>query len=115
MIKFGLVQIRIISFIKFGSDPKLERISKFDGFNIWSLLSTESNELWIGTYGKGLKQFNYSTGKITNWDINKTNIGGQSIYFNKTLLEDSKQNIWIGYWGAGLENLILKLGAIMFG
>ncbi len=93
------------------SDPKLERISKFDGLNIWSLLSTESNELWIGTYGKGLKQFNYSTGKITNWDVNKTNIGGQSIYFNKTLLEDSKQNIWIGYWGAGLAKLNPKTGS----
>ena len=93
------------------SNPKLERISKFDGLNIWSLLSPNSNELWIGTYGKGLKQFNYINGKITDWDINKTNVGGQSIYFNKTLLEDSEQNIWIGYWGAGLAKLNPKTGS----
>ncbi len=87
------------------SNPKLERLTKFDGYYIWSIQSTKKNEIWIGTYGKGLKKFNYITGKITNWDFDRTQIQGQSTYFNKTLLEDSKKNIWIGYWGAGIKRL----------
>ena len=91
--------------------PKLERISEFDDQNIWSLLSANENELWVGTYGNGLKQFNYASRKVRNWDISKSNIVGQSINFNKTLLEDREKNIWIGYWGAGLARLNPNTGS----
>jgi len=91
-------------------NPHIKNITEFDGYYIWSIEATRENEIWIGTYGKGLKQYNYAKNKITNWDLNKTKFKGQSIYFNKSLLEDSKKNIWIGYWGVGVARLKPKTG-----
>lgn len=92
------------------NNSQIRKISKFDGYYIWSLISTKMNEVWVGTYGKGLKQFNYIKNKITDWDLNKTNFLGQSIYFNKAVLEDSEKNIWIGYWGVGVVRLNPRTG-----
>ena len=86
-------------------DPILKRIRKFDGYSIWSLKPTSSGEVWIGTFGQGLKHFNYDKNKIINWDLDKTKFPGQSIKFNQTLFEDSKKNIWIGYSDAGIVRL----------
>lgn len=82
--------------------PQVKKIKIFNGYYIWSIASISMDEIWVGTYGKGLKQFNYIQNKITNRDLNKIKIKGQSVYFNKTLLEDRNKNIWIGYWGVGV-------------
>ncbi len=90
--------------------PKLKRISKFDGYSIYSLEPVNNNEIWIGTFGQGLKQFNYAKNKITNWNLDKTKFPGQSINFNQTVFQDSKKNIWIGYSDAGIVRLNPKTG-----
>lgn len=81
---------------------QLKEYSKFTGSHIWSIATAEKDEVWIGTFGKGLKQFNYKEDRITSWDIDHHKTRTQSLYYNKTLLVDSKKNIWVGYWGVGV-------------
>ncbi len=81
--------------------PQLKEYSKFTGSHIWSIATAEKDEVWIGTFGNGLKQFNYKEDRITSWDIDHPKTRTQSLYYNKTLLVDSKKNIWVGYWGVG--------------
>ncbi len=92
------------------SEPDLKRISKLDGYSIYSLEPINDNEIWIGTFGQGLKHFNYAKNKITNWDLDKTKFPGQSINFNQAVFQDSKKNIWIGYSDAGIVRLNPKTG-----
>ncbi len=92
------------------TNPKLEKVAKFEGYHIWSLTSQKNNELWVGTFGKGLKQFNYKENKITSWDLSNPKIQTQSVYYNKTLLTDSKNNIWVGYWGVGAARINPETG-----
>ena len=87
------------------TNPKLRNVPEFDRYHIWSLVSTNKNEIWIGTYGKGLKQYNYSEKRLTNWNLSDPKIRTQSVYYNKTLLVDSKENIWVGYWGFGVARI----------
>jgi len=91
--------------------PQIKNISKFNGYYIWSIESVSRDEIWVGTYGQGLKQFNYIKNKITNWDLDEIKYRGQSVYFNKSLLEDRKKNIWIGYWGVGVARINPKTGS----
>ena len=87
------------------TNPELKKLRRFEGYHIWSLESINENEIWIGTYGKGLKQFKYDDDKLTNWDLDNPQIRTQSVYYNKTLLADSKKNIWVGYWGVGAARI----------
>lgn len=96
----------------FKSYPKVKRIPALDGNHIWSLESDENNKLWIGTFGQGLKKYNYSANTVINWDIKDPKIQTQSVYYNKSLLKDSDNNIWIGYWGIGLTRLNPETGKI---
>ncbi len=90
--------------------PQLKRINKFDGYSIYSLEPINNNEIWIGTFGQGLKHFNYAKNKVTNWDLDKTKFPGQSINFNQAVFQDNKKNIWIGYSDAGIVRLNPKTG-----
>ena len=101
----GLYSINYIN-----SSPKLKRFTEFNDFHIWSLASSEANNIWIGTYGKGLKKYNSETKNIINWDIDNPKARTYSIYYNKTLLSDSKDNIWVGYWGVGASRINTRTG-----
>ena len=84
---------------------QLKKITEFDGYHVWSLTSTDENKLWVGTYGRGLKQYNYQTKKVTDYNIDHPKIKTLSLYYNKSLLTDSKKNIWVGYWGVGVARI----------
>jgi signal transduction histidine kinase/ligand-binding sensor domain-containing protein/DNA-binding response OmpR family regulator len=92
------------------SVPSIKRHPKFNGLHIWSIASTGDNEMWIGTFGKGLKQFNYRSKNIIDWNLDSPRIRTESVYYNKTLLADSKKNIWVGYWGVGVARINLETG-----
>ncbi len=92
------------------TDQQLLKISEFEGVHIWSLAASTENELWVGTYGKGLKKFDFKNYKITSWDIDDPRIGTQALYYNKSLLTDSKKNIWVGYWGVGTARINPQTG-----
>ncbi len=81
-----------------------ERIGQFNGHHIWSLASA-GNEVWVGTFGKGLSQYNYIKKSVTKRDISDPGIRTQSLYYNKTILADSRDNIWVGYWGIGVSRI----------
>ncbi len=93
------------------SNSQFRKLNKFDGYFIWSAAAANENEIWLGTYGKGLKQFDFLKNKIKNWDINRSKIKTQSIFYNKALLKDSKKNIWVGYWGVGVARINPKTGS----
>lgn len=87
------------------TNPKLKIYSKFKDTHIWSIASTEKNGIWIGTFGKGLKQFDPKLEKITDWNLDNPRIRTESIYYNKALMVDNRNNIWVGYWGVGLARI----------
>jgi ligand-binding sensor domain-containing protein/signal transduction histidine kinase len=90
--------------------PSLQKIKRLNGTSIWTINVVNKSEIWIGTYGSGLKYYNYIEDKVTNWPLKRAGFVGQSINFIKTLLKDSKGNIWIGYWGLGAARINLKTG-----
>jgi signal transduction histidine kinase/ligand-binding sensor domain-containing protein/DNA-binding response OmpR family regulator len=92
------------------TNPELKKLQPFDGYHIWSIISEDENKLWIGTYGKGLKEFNYLTKKITSRDIENPKLKTLSLYYNKSLLRDSNRNIWVGYWGVGAARINTQTG-----
>ncbi len=79
--------------------------------NIWSLAPDESDNLWIGTYGQGLKQLNPQTGKIISWEIGYKDYPLISPYkYIKSLCVSTDGMIWIGYWGGGVARLNPRSG-----
>ena len=59
--------------------------------------------LWIGTFVNGLVNFNYKTGRFTQF---KQAIGDpKSLSYNdvRYIVEDDKNNIWVATWGGGLN------------
>ena len=93
----------LLNDIKF--NPNIKKLPEFSDDHIWSLESRNENEIWVGTFGNGLKQFKYDENKITNWDLEDPKIKTQSVYYNKSLLADSKNNMWVGYWGVGASRI----------
>ena len=87
------------------TNPLLNKLKRFDGYHIWSLEAINNNEVWIGTFGKGLKQFNYKENKLTEWNLDNPHMRTQSVFYNKTILADNKNNIWVGYWGVGAARI----------
>ncbi len=86
-----------------------ERILQFNGYHIWSLASA-GNDVWVGTFGKGLSQYNYVQNSVTKRDISDPGIRTQSLYYNKTVLADSRDHIWVGYWGIGVSRIDRSTG-----
>ena len=84
------------------------KVFSYQGFEntpVWSLVSGSNEDLWVGTFGSGLKQIFLKTGTIKLWDLEHPEIRTQAVYYNKTLLRDKKNNIWVGYWGAGVSRI----------
>jgi signal transduction histidine kinase/ligand-binding sensor domain-containing protein/DNA-binding response OmpR family regulator len=92
------------------SNTKLNPIQKFNDFHIWSLASSKGNGIWVGTYGKGLKKYNFEKNDITSWDVDHPKARTNSIYYAKTITADSKNNVWVGYWGVGTARINVKTG-----
>ncbi|HRP92975.1 MAG TPA: two-component regulator propeller domain-containing protein [Ignavibacteriaceae bacterium] len=88
-------------FKSYDSDKNIKLTSE----NIWALVSGHSNDLWIGTYGYGLFNYNYRSGRISRVNVIDDLIKSTSKNFIKSLLLDNKNNLWIGYWGVGLARL----------
>jgi signal transduction histidine kinase/sugar lactone lactonase YvrE len=77
----------------------------FENTPVWSLVLGSDNDLWVGTFGTGLKQIFLKTGLVKSWDLDHPDIRTQAVYYNKTLLRDTKNNVWVGYWGAGVSRI----------
>ncbi|MBK7631224.1 MAG: response regulator [Ignavibacteriales bacterium] len=88
----------------------LKTFSELSKANIWSISSNDSQRIWIGTFGQGLKELNPKTGNIKEWLLYNNNYKVDVVLFVKYLLEDSKNNLWIGYWGSSLGTIQLSSG-----
>ncbi len=77
------------------------------GLNIWSLISDQDGNLWVGTYGQGLKFFNVGSGKIEDIKIKSPTFKTSAYDYVKSL-ELSDKNLLIGFWGGGLAEMNLK-------
>lgn len=86
----------------FAANNKLFSYPGFENTPVWSLVSGNSNDLWVGTFGTGLNQIFLQTGIVKTWNLDRPEIKTQAVYYNKSLLKDKKDNIWVGYWGAGV-------------
>lgn len=92
------------------SDPVLKNL------NIWSLEAGGPGEIWIGTYGQGLKQFNLNSRKLKSWNIEDPSYPykNPSFGFIKSVLKDRRGKIWIGCWGPGLVQLDPQSGNVKY-
>ena len=98
----------IISF-----DPLYENtirnLIQTNGLNVWSLLSDNNNNLWIGTYGQGLKFLDVNSGILRNINIDSPTFKTSAYNYIKSLQQDG-DNILIGFWGGGFASLNIKNG-----
>ncbi|AFH50885.1 Signal transduction histidine kinase [Ignavibacterium album JCM 16511] len=83
----------------------IKKFIPLSDINIWSLSADSENNLWIGTYGKGVYQINGSSKKLIDWNFIDKRKRSVSRLFNKSIYADNRNRIWIGYWGLGLAML----------
>lgn len=89
----------------YGLNKHLHRNIELQSLNIWSLSSNSSNNLWIGTYGQGLKELNLKTYQLKSWNVKNPDFNSSPYFYVKSLLQDEKGMLWIGFWGGGLARL----------
>ena len=81
---------------------------ELQSLNVWSLFRGSSNNLWIGTYGQGLKELNLKTNQLKSWKVDNPDFNVSAFGYVKTILEDDDGMIWLGFWGGGLTRLNTK-------
>ncbi|MFI5237349.1 MAG: two-component regulator propeller domain-containing protein, partial [Ignavibacteriales bacterium] len=92
----------------YNKQDKHSRFYKFNstnGLNVWSLSINSSKELWVGTYGQGLKKLNINDGTLTGFVIESPTFKTSAYDYLKSLYFDKSDNLWIGFWGGGLAQL----------
>ena len=105
----GLLGLKII----YGKSS-LIRNSQLDELNVWSLNVGRSDNLWIGTYGQGLKELNLRTNQMKTWNVENPDFYPSPYYYVKTILQDRDGMVWIGFWGGGLARLNPSDGKIEY-
>jgi signal transduction histidine kinase/ligand-binding sensor domain-containing protein len=105
----GLFGIKNIS-----STPKNYSNDRIEKLNTWSLFQKNPSELWIGTYGEGLKLFDINNKLVKSIQIKNEGFNPSAYKFVKCLLQDNSGVLWIGFWGGGLARLDPKTQKIKF-
>ncbi len=95
---------------KNGDYSEIKTISRFEGTDIWSLAEGRSNDLWIGTYGKGLFNFNLGSSKVKHFAFQSPTDRITPYNYVKSIYEDNDRKLWVGFWGGGLSIIDLNLG-----
>lgn len=86
-----------------------KKLQYTEGINVWSMAIGSSNDLWIGTYGQGLKQLNLSNGNLKNWIIESPTFKTSAFNYIKSLYAEEKI-LWLGFWGGGLAKFDTQTG-----
>lgn len=81
------------------------KISSTNQFNVWSLEPGNNHDLWVGTYGQGLKQLSLKNGEIKSWKIESPTFKTTAFDYIKSLRLDENNILWIGFWGGGFSKL----------
>jgi signal transduction histidine kinase/DNA-binding response OmpR family regulator/ligand-binding sensor domain-containing protein len=91
----------LYSLISSPTNRKIQKYKVTEGLNVWSIAVGSSGDLWIGTYGQGLKQLNLKNGSMKDWMIESPTFKTSAFNYIKSLYLD-KNILWIGFWGGGL-------------
>jgi signal transduction histidine kinase/ligand-binding sensor domain-containing protein/DNA-binding response OmpR family regulator len=81
-----------------------------DKINVWSLAVGKSDDIWIGTYGQGLKRLNLKNGNVEHRKIESPTFKTSAFDFLKSLFLDDDNFLWIGFWGGGLARYNTQTG-----
>src|SRR5205823_1415440 len=88
----GLAQMR---------DGRIKAIpaEPFRGTQIWAITADRDNNIWIGTFGRGLLRY---TNGIYSKFATKDGLTSEMV---SALYEDREGNLWIGTNGGGLNRM----------
>ena len=89
-------------------NTELKRFNELDNLNLWSLEKGSNNDLWIGTYGNGLINFDLNTLKKRFIKIESPTFKTSAFNYIKSLHLNKDGILWIGFWGGGLASLDIK-------
>ncbi len=81
-------------------------ITKLAELNIWSLYKDDNDNLWVGTYGQGLYNYNFRNNKLRKISIEYPLFKTLAYNYIKDIKKDSDGNLLIASWGGGLVKLI---------
>lgn len=83
----------------------IEKVKSSINLNIWTLFPGNKNEIWIGTYGQGLKKLNTTSGIIKHIKIESPTFKTSAFEYVKSLYLTKNEDLWIGFWGGGIARL----------
>lgn len=95
----------------FKNSDKQTNLKKYTGteeINVWSLAVGKSDDIWIGTYGQGLKRFRLRNGNLESTPIESPTFKTSAFDYLKSLYIDDDNILWIGFWGGGLARFDTK-------
>lgn len=95
----GLYKVNLSNMVEY-------RIPQLAGLNIWSLFKDGNDNLWVGTYGEGLLNFNFKNNKLRKINLDFPPRRTQAFNYIKDIKKDSDGNLLIGTWGGGLFKII---------
>lgn len=95
----------IYSFNPENGEYKITNVKIAANLNVWTLLPGNKNDIWIGTYGQGLKHLDISSGKIKDIKIESPTFKTSAFEYIKSLFLTEKNELWIGFWGGGIARL----------
>ncbi|RPI71676.1 MAG: hypothetical protein EHM47_09705, partial [Ignavibacteriales bacterium] len=90
-----------VRYKKFVNNPE-DNTSLSDN-RVYTILETEPDILWVGTFGGGLNKFDKKTGKFKNYKNKSDNQFSLSDNRVTCVFEDSEGILWIGTFGGGLN------------
>ena len=86
--------------------------SRNDNNSITTIAEDNDNNLWLGTWGKGLLIFNKNTGAIRHYYFKENNPDGLNYNRIMKILIDKEGTVWIGTFGGGLNRIVKSSGLI---
>ena len=90
------------------NDLEIVKSAGLNALNVWCLIASDTDKLWIGTYGQGLKEFDLNKRKLISWNTVNPAFNENAFNYVRVLYEDTDGKLWIGYWGGGLARLNTK-------
>ncbi|WP_256011050.1 hybrid sensor histidine kinase/response regulator transcription factor [Desertivirga xinjiangensis] len=68
---------------------------------VYTMMTDRNNNLWIGTDGDGVKQYNFETRQTTTYEhfVQNINLANAKVH---SVIEDKQGNIWMGLYQRGV-------------
>lgn len=92
----------VYNFNNLNTQTGIQKYANTDKINAWSLAVGKYDDVWIGTYGQGLKHLNLKNGIVEHQKIESPTFKTSAFDYLKSLFLDDDNFLWIGFWGGGL-------------